>query len=61
MTKIHDPVESILSKIDPEKLKEAASGAADEVAKFIKKHPFESVVGALLAGFVIGVLITRKK
>ena len=54
------PVESILSEMDPEKIKEAAASAADQAAKFIRKHPLESVGGALVVGVLIGLLINRK-
>ena len=55
-----EPVESLFSSLDPEKIKEAASNVADEAAKIIKKHPFESVGAALVVGVVIGLLINRK-
>lgn len=59
--KKQEPVdESIFSQINPEVMKEAASDLADAAAKFIKKHPFESVGGALIAGLLLGLLIKRK-
>lgn len=60
MKKEPETAESVLSHLDPEKLKEAASNAADEASKFIKKHPLESVGVALVAGVLIGLLINRK-
>ncbi|MBS1960433.1 MAG: hypothetical protein JST80_13230 [Bdellovibrionales bacterium] len=60
MKKESNTAESILSQLDPDKLKEAASNAADEAAKFIKKHPLESIGAALVAGVLIGLLINRK-
>lgn len=51
---------SEIPSIDAEKIKEAATNAADIAAKFIKKHPLESVGGALAVGLIIGLLINRK-
>ena len=48
------------STLDPEKIKEAASQAASIAAKFIKKHPLETVGGALVVGVIIGLMINRK-
>jgi ElaB/YqjD/DUF883 family membrane-anchored ribosome-binding protein len=59
--KKEEQAESILSSLDPEKIKEAASSVADAAAKFIKKHPFETVGGALVLGLLAGLLINRKK
>lgn len=52
--------EKIVEALDPEAIKEAAKNAADLATKFIKKHPLESVGGALALGVVIGLLINRK-
>lgn len=52
--------EKIADALDPEKIKEAAKNAADVATDFIKKHPLESVGGALALGVVIGLLINRK-
>jgi ElaB/YqjD/DUF883 family membrane-anchored ribosome-binding protein len=46
--------------LDQEKIKELASQAAIVAAKFIKKHPLESVGGALALGLLVGLLINRK-
>jgi len=48
------------SHYDPEKIKALASQAANVASKFIKKHPIESVAGAMALGLVIGLLINRK-
>ena len=53
--------ESILSQLDPEQIKEVASGVADGISSFIRKHPFESVGAAMLVGLVAGLLIKGKK
>lgn len=46
--------------IEPEKIKEVAADLADQAAEFIRKHPLESVGGALVAGLLLGLLINRK-
>ena len=46
--------------IDAEQIKESAAEFADTAAKLIKKHPIQSVVGALVAGVLVGMLIKRK-
>ena len=47
--------------LNPEAIKETASALADQAAKFIKKHPFECVGGALLIGLLAGLFINREK
>ena len=52
--------EKLGEMLDPEIVKAAAKNAADVAAKFIKKHPLESVGGAFVIGIVVGLLINRK-
>lgn len=59
--KKQESAESVFTSLDPEQIKEAAADVAEEAAKFIKKHPFESVGGALLVGLLVGLFINRKK
>lgn len=46
--------------LDSDKVKEVASNLANEATKFIKKHPLASVGGALIAGFILGLLVKKK-
>ena len=61
MKKQEQADQSIFDSLNPDQIKETASAFADQAAKFIKKHPFESVGGALLVGLLAGLLINRKK
>jgi ElaB/YqjD/DUF883 family membrane-anchored ribosome-binding protein len=46
---------------DPEAIKEAAGKAADTVADYIRKHPYQTVGIAFAAGLLAGVFLTNKK
>jgi len=43
-----------------EDVKEAAEEGLKEVDQVIRKHPYESVGAALVAGLIIGALLNRK-
>jgi len=58
--KSEDLARNLDDALDREKIKAAAKAAADLAGDFIKKHPLESVGGALALGIVIGLLINRK-
>jgi ElaB/YqjD/DUF883 family membrane-anchored ribosome-binding protein len=55
-----ESTDSLASSLHPEKIKDAASDLAEHAAEFIRKHPLESVGGALVAGLLIGLWINRK-
>ena len=58
--KKNEEAEPVQTPFDPEMIKDAASDLAEKAAKFIKKHPLESVGGALVLGLVVGLWIKRK-
>ena len=45
---------------DFDDVKEAAEEGVKEADRMIRKHPYESVGVALVAGLVIGALLTRR-
>ncbi len=58
MTKTKSPAPP--GPLDLEQIKDAASDAAEIAARFIKKHPLESVGAALLAGVLVGIWVGKK-
>ena len=56
---LEETAEEILS--DPEAIKEAAAKAADSVAEYIRKHPYQTIGAALAIGVLAGVFISKRK
>lgn len=52
---------SSVKDIDLEGLNKAASELAEEAASFVRKYPLQSVLGAAVAGFALGILTRRRK
>ena len=46
---------------DPEAIKQAAEGAADIAAEYIRKHPFQAVGVSFAAGLLAGLFINKRK
>lgn len=61
MKKNEETSENQFQALSPEAIREMAKKSADSAIQFIKKHPLESVGGALVTGFFIGFFINRKK
>jgi len=46
---------------DPEAIKAAAEKAADSVAEYIRKHPYQTVGMAFGAGLLAGLFLSKRK
>ncbi len=46
---------------DIEAMKESAKEIADTASDFIRKYPVQSIAGAVVVGFIIGNLNSRRK
>jgi ElaB/YqjD/DUF883 family membrane-anchored ribosome-binding protein len=46
---------------NPEAIKEAAAKAADTVAEYIRKHPYQTVGVAFGAGILAGLFLSKRK
>jgi ElaB/YqjD/DUF883 family membrane-anchored ribosome-binding protein len=46
---------------DPEAIKEAASNAAESVAEYIRKHPYQTVGAAFAVGLLAGLYLNKRK
>lgn len=59
-----EQTKQLLQDFDAQKhmdeMKESVAEFADITAKFVRKYPIQSVIGAMAAGFVLSSLMRRK-
>lgn len=56
---LSEQISSLLQ--DPEMIKKAADAAAESVADYIRKHPYQAIAITLGVGFAVGVFLTKRK